>query len=643
MRPAVFPVPSSKRIIENMNKNDETKQHKEAKGNLFKFMLQNSKGQVKWFVLAVVAATISIIAGFFMPQVIRFTVDSVIGDKPSELPLFMNNWLAAMGGREALRTNLIWCGVAVLFFSMLGAGFNFISRMGMATGTERFSQNLRNRLFRHVQHLPFKWHVQNQTGDVIQRCTSDLDVMKNFVGSQLLEVVRTVILVSIALWLMFSMNTALALVALLFIPLILAYSIIFYIIIGKRFLQADEAEGELTVAVQENLTGVRVVRAFGREKFEVERFDGFNNAFANLWVKLGHTLSIYWGLGDVATGLQILSVVLVGGIMAANGTISLGEYLVFAAYNQQLAWPVRALGRVLSEMSKTGVSAGRLQEILDAEEEKPEPNAKKPPLDVDIRFENVSFSYDNQPVLKNLSFTIPRGKTFGILGATGSGKSTITYLLNRLYDLPEDGGKIYFGDTEISEIDRGYLRRNMGLVLQEPFLFSKTIEENIAITLPGEPDRPRIRRSAAIAAVDEAISDFTSGYETVVGERGVTLSGGQKQRVAIARTLMLEAPVMIFDDSMSAVDLETDAQIRAALRESTSTATVVLISHRINTLMQADRILVLEEGSLADIGTHAELIHRPGLYKRIYDMQSEAAESTGEALPAAADEGGVPQ
>lgn len=585
----------------------------------FGFIKKHITGTARWFVFAVVTVSVSVAATFLMPQFIRFAVDVGLGGDTASLHPFIVEMLQGVGG--SVRGMLLWCAAGVVVLSIIAGVFNFISRMGMATGTERFVKNLRDGLYRHVQYLPFKWHVENQTGDIIQRCTSDLDVLRNFMASQLLEVVRTVLLIAIALVLMFSMNFALSVVSLLFIPLILAYSLVFYRIIGNRFLTADEAEGDLTVAVQENLTGVRVVRAFGREKYELERFDGYNNRFAHLWIRLGHTLSIYWATGDLATGLQIFSVIVAGSVLAANGQITPGEFLVFVAYNQTLAWPIRALGRVLSEMSKTGVSATRIQEILDAKTEPQQPEGKRPNLHADIRFENVTFSYDNQPVLKDLSFTIPKGSTFGILGATGSGKSTITYLLNRLYELPEGLGGIWFGDTEIREIDRYYLRRHVGLVLQEPFLFSKTIEENIAIAHESA-GRKEVRRSASIAAVDEAITEFAGGYDTVVGERGVTLSGGQKQRVAIARTLMLDAPVMVFDDSMSAVDLETDARIRAALRENTQGATVILISHRINTLMAADNIMVLDEGHIADIGTHAQLIRREGLYKRIYDMQS---------------------
>ncbi|MFV0413249.1 MAG: ABC transporter ATP-binding protein [Oscillospiraceae bacterium] len=598
----------------------------QTKRGILAFMLRHSQGQKRWFLLAVAAAVVSVAANFIVPQVIRIAVDSIVGSEEANLPLFLEQWLLA--NRNVGQKLLLSAGLALLF-SVLAAVFNLASRMSMARCTETFSKTLRDKLFRHVQYLPFKWHVENQTGDIIQRCTSDLEVLRNFLSSQLLEVVRTVLLVVVALALMLSMNPLLSLVSLVFIPLIVGYSILFYRLVGTRFLAADEAEGELTVAVQENLTGVRVVRAFGRERYELERFDGYNNHFANLWIRLGRILGVYWGVGDLVTGLLICTVVIAGSVLAAGGHLSLGEFLVFVSYNQALAWPVRSLGRTLSEMSKTGVSAARIQEILDAQPEEEEPGAQKPSLHADIRFENVTFCYGSQTVLQNLSFTIPKGSTFGILGATGSGKSTITYLLNRLYDLPEGCGNIWFGDTEIRQIDRHYLRRNVGLVLQEPFLFSKTIQENISI---GRKDANlrQVRHAAGIAAVDDAIREFSGGYGTVVGERGVTLSGGQKQRVAIARTLMMDAPVMVFDDSLSAVDMETDARIRGALQQNTNSATVILIGHRINTLMHAGQILVLENGRIAALGTHAQLVAQPGLYRRIYEMQNEGNASQGE-------------
>ena len=382
---------------------------------------------------------------------------------------------------------------------------------------------------------------------------------------------------------------------------------------------ADEAEGELTTCAQENLTGVRVVRAFGRERYEVDRFNRRNQRFSQLWIRLGKLLSIYWASGTLLTCLQVMVIILVGTVETVHGNMTLGAFLAFITYNEALAWPVRSLGRVLSDMSKAGVSLDRVGYILQAQEEQDVPEAQEATTG-DIEFDHVSFGYEGQPVLRDVSFTIPAGSTFAILGGTGSGKSTLVHLLDRLYDLPEGQGTITIGGVDIRKMNRESLRRQIGLVLQEPFLFSQTIRENISATKP-QATEEELRRAAAIACVDEAITEFPDGYETVVGERGVTLSGGQKQRVAIARMLVQQAPIMVFDDSLSAVDAQTDAKIRAALRESLGKSTVILISHRITTLMQADRILVLDGGRVADLGSHRELISRPGTYKDIYDIQ----------------------
>jgi ATP-binding cassette subfamily B protein len=616
---------------------------KKTKNELFHMLTGFAKGSKRYFFIAVLGTALSILFSFLMPQVVGFTVDSVIGDKSAGLPGFLQPLLAGLGGRDFLRSNFILCAAGVVACAVLSGIFNYVSRMGTAAGTERFVKKLRDTLFAHTQFLPFSWHTENQTGDIIQRCTYDVDTAQRFISQQLIEVVRTLLLVALALAFMFSMNVLLAVIALLFIPLILGYSRLFFSRIADKFREADEAEGELLIHVQENLTGVRVVRAFGRERYETDRFDEKNETYIGKWLHLGYILGWFWGIGDVVSSGELLVMVAVGSILAAGGTITLGEFLVFISYTLTMAWPVRQLARIISEMSKTGVSLRRIKEILDAEPEKEEPGAQKPPLNRDIAFDHVSFAYAShfplaenasekdapaqtsheQQVLSDLSFTIRHGTTFGILGTTGSGKSTVTYLLNRLYDLPEDGGTISVGGVDIREIDRHYLRRNIGLVLQEPFLFSKTIFENIDIAARTR-DLNRVRRTAAIAAVDDSILSFTNGYDTVVGERGVTLSGGQKQRVAIARTLMLDAPIMVFDDSMSSLDMETDAKIREALRRNTRGATMILISHRISTLMLSDTIMVLDNGRIAEIGSHAELIAKNGIYKRVYDLQSGA-------------------
>ena len=576
---------------------------------------------VAWlFALGLLMSLFSQVFNALIPQIVRVTVDSVLGTEKPQLP-------AALAGAlpiEALRADpamaLVWAAGAVVLFAVLRGFAIFGQRLFLARGSEGFVKGIRDELFSHIQRLPYAWHTAHQTGEMIQRCTSDVEVVRTFVCTQLVEVIRTVILVAVYLYAMFSMNVKLSLVSLAFIPVVALSSGLFYGRIAARFKVADEAEGELTTMVQENLTGVRVVRAFGRESFELGKFNEKNDRFSELWIKLGRVLAVYWASGTLLTCLQVMVILILGVVEAVRGELTLGGFLAFVSYNSTLAWPVRSLGRVLADMSKAGVSMDRVAYILRAEEERELPGAAEAPMDGDIVFSHVSFGYEGQEVLRDVSFTVPAGSTFAILGGTGSGKSTLVHLLDRLYDLGEGQGEITIGGRDIRLIERGYLRRNIGLVLQEPFLFSRTIRENIAAPRPGAAEA-EIRRAAAIACVDEAVSEFADGYDTLVGERGVTLSGGQKQRVAIARMLISGAPVMVFDDSLSAVDSETDAKIRAALRESLGRATVILISHRITTLMQAERILVLENGQVSDIGTHEELISRPGIYREIYDIQ----------------------
>lgn len=576
------------------------------------------RGSLGYFVIALICACLGMVFNALTPQVIRITVDSILDTEPAKLPGFLENIIPLESLRAEPLTALWIAAGAVLLFAILRGLCNYGQRLNLAKGSEGFVKRIRDGLFSHIQHLSYAWHTAHSTGDMIQRCTSDVDVIRNFVCNQLVEVVRTIFLILLYLSIMFSMNVKLSLVATVFIPIVGLFSGVFYRKISSRFKVADEAEGELTTCAQENLTGVRVVRAFGRERYEVERFETKNSRFSQLWIRLGKLLSVYWASGTFLTSLQVMVIILVGVNETVNGTMTLGSFLAFVTYNEALAWPVRSLGRVLSDMSKAGVSMDRVGYILKAPEEQDDSDAGQAPVQGDIVFDHVTFGYGGQPVLQDVSFTIPQGSTFAILGGTGSGKSTLVHLLDRLYDLAE--GKITIGGVDLRQFQRDHLRRNIGLVLQEPFLFSQTIRENIAATHPQAPEED-IRRAAAIACVDEAITEFTAGYDTVVGERGVTLSGGQKQRVAIARMLLQNAPIMVFDDSLSAVDAQTDTKIRQALRENLGDATVILISHRITTLMQADQILVLDHGRVAELGTHDQLIHRPGIYQDIYNIQ----------------------
>lgn len=577
-----------------------------AQSRKFRITARFFTGAKRYFIMAVFASLITTILNSLTPQIFRFTIDSVLGS--NEYPLLSRHlWVMA----------LVVIGVAVL-----SGIFLYIGRVGTALAGETFAKNMRDALFVHVQKLPMKWHDKNQTGDIIQRCTSDVEVIRNFVVTQLLEVFRTIFLVVVSFAMMLSMNVKLSLIVLIFVPLVVIYSAVFYRLIARRFTDADEAEGELSTVVQENATGVRVVRAFGREKFEMDRFRDKNDAFAKLWIRLGTLLGLYWGVGDLITGLQVVTIIVLGAAEAVNGSISAGEFVAFASYNTTLVWPIRGLGRILSDMSKAGVSFERVDYIIRGEEEAYSGQKKSvdPPAE-DVQFSHVSFSYeDGQKVLSDVSFEIPAGSTFGILGGTGSGKSTIVQLLTRLYDCGEEDGSIRLGGREIREIPLEELRSKVGMVLQEPFLYSRTIKENICASRP-DASMEEIRKAAQIACVDDAIMSFPDGYDTLVGERGVTLSGGQRQRVAIARMLLSRSPVMIFDDSLSAVDAKTDYQIRSALQKERGESTLILISHRITTLMGADQILVLNQGKMEELGTHEELIEKEGIYRKIYEIQ----------------------
>ncbi len=581
------------------------------KGRKAKLILRYFHGSRRYFICAAAASLLTTALNAVTPQIFRFSIDQVLG-----------------GNEYGFLRERLWIpGLAVVGVAALSGISMFVSRMCTSRAGENFAKNMRDSLFAHVQRLPMSWHDKNQTGDIIQRCTSDVEVIRNFVVTQLLEVFRTVFLIGISFAMMFGMNRKMSLVVLLFVPVVAGYSAVFYRLIARRFTKADEAEGELSTVVQENATGVRVVRAFGREHFEMERFREKNEAFARMWIRLGTLSGLYWGVGDLITGLQVVAVAVLGAAEAVHGNMSVGEFVAFASYNTVLVWPVRGLGRILSDMSKAGVSFERVDYMIQGEEEGYQQSCvageKGLPQCMDITFSHVSFAYEKgKKVLDDISFSVSQGQTFGILGGTGSGKSTIVQLLTRLYELDaeENSGCIAIGGIDIRELPLEWLRQNVGMVLQEPFLYSRTIRENIAASAP-EATMEEIRQAARIACIDEAIMNFPDGYDTMVGERGVTLSGGQRQRVAIARMLLQKAPVMVFDDSLSAVDSETDSMIRRALKERIKDTAVILISHRITTLMGADRIMVLREGQMEEMGTHAQLVQSHGIYQQIYEIQ----------------------
>lgn len=599
---------------------------KKEKSKKLKLIWRFLNGCKLFFLLSIVSTAVTSLADMVIPQIIRAAVDNAIGGNPPTFSEPIMKIVNKFGGFEYLGKNLWIMAIAILICAFVKVLSQYSFRVFNKKASETLVKNMRDKLFAHIERLPFSWHMKNKTGDIIQRCTSDIDTMKSFVSDQMTSIFRIVIMLTMSMVFMFSMNVKLTLIAMIPLPIILIYSMLFHRKIGAGFEKCDENEGKLSAIVQENLTGVRVVRAFGREKYEKDKFEEHNNYYTNLWVHLAKVMSRFWSTSDILSGIQIMMLVVLGAVFCINGDLSSGEYIAFISYNSMLIWPIRQLGRMISEMSKAGVSIDRIMYISESEEEKDKENAIDADMTGDIAFEHVNFAYEGFPeLLHDINFKMKAGTTLGILGGTGSGKSTMMLLLDKLYTLPPECGKITIGGVDINDIRTEHLRKNIGIVLQEPYLFSRTIAENIGIT-DLNITQEKINEAAKAACLDETVNSFANGYNTFVGERGVTLSGGQKQRAAIARNLVQNAPIMIFDDSLSAVDTETDAKIRAELEKRFGSASIILISHRITTLSKADKILVLDSGRIVEEGTHEELKNSNGIYNKIYLTQTNTKE-----------------
>ena len=579
------------------------------------------RGSMARYMGAILAVVVSVVVGFVTPLLLAETIDAVIGDtRELRLPGFIGEWVDAMGGREYLVHNMWLIAVALIGLNVLNGACQYLRGRWTAQASESIAKTIRDRLYRHLQTLNYDYHVKAETGDLIQRCTSDVETIRRFLSGQLVAVFRSVLMVGVALVIMLRMNRALTGMSMILVPLLFLFASLFFRFVMKFFKDADEAEGKMSAVLQENLTGVRVVRAFGRQKYEVEKFSGVNDHLRKQQRKVSDLLAVYWSASDLISMLQQCITLITGVFMAARGEITVGDLTVFVSYISMLLWPIRELGRILADMGKSFVSLDRIDQILCQPPEKDEPGAIDAPIDRDIEFRHVGFEYESKnPVLRDVSFTVKRGQTVAILGATGSGKSTLMLLLQRLYDVKR--GEILIGGVNIRNIRKAHLRAHIGLVLQEPFLYSRSVRDNVGIARRAVQEE-EIFEATRTASAHDFILEFEKGYDTLVGERGVTLSGGQKQRIAIARTLLKENDILIFDDSLSAVDTETDAAIREALKERKQGVTTFIVSHRLTTLAEADFIVVLDKGKVAQMGPHSQLIHEEGLYRRIYQIQS---------------------
>ncbi len=559
----------------------------------------------------------------FSPLMFSFIIDNLIEGKQITSPIFLfltNN----LGGVEYLRNNL-WLAAIVLVLVNVVVGLCIFFRGKLNSEiSQQMSQDIRNDLYNNIQLWPYSTLSRSKAGDLIQRCTSDVEVVRQFFSGQLAEVVYAVSITVFANVVLFSINSSLAIYSLVTLPVLFIVSLLFFKSIQKFFTIFDETEAELTTVMQENLSNLRVVRAFNREKYEMDKFSIKNKELSKIDFELINHLGFQWGVGGSLSMAQVLLTTLIGIFFVINNQITIGQFSVFISYQSMIVYPVRSLARLLSNMGKMKVSIERLLEILN---EKTEDIESGKVLDIkgDIKFSHVGFQYDDGtfPVLKDISFSVKPNETLAILGPTGSGKSTLVHLLTGLLDYTE--GSITIDSVELKEIQKKCLRKNVGIVLQEPFLFSKTIYDNIKISRK-DADKSKVYAAAKIASVHDVISEFSGGYDTLVGEKGVTLSGGQKQRIAIARTIINDCPILIFDDSLSAVDTQTDNEIRKAIKSLRKKCTTIIIAHRISSAQDADHIIVLENGRITQNGNHQQLVNQPGLYKRIYEIQTAMKE-----------------
>ncbi|MBN2148479.1 MAG: ABC transporter ATP-binding protein [Anaerolineales bacterium] len=571
---------------------------------------------MKGFRLTYLAATVSLAfsasAKTATYLLLRYFADTVLGEGKqlaADLP-------------AASRTMLL-IGLGFIGLALVEGTFSFFSGRLAARTAEGITRRLRNYLFDHIQRLTFAYHAQTKTGDLIERATSDVDALRRFFADQAIGVGRILLLFTINLVALLRLDWQLALASIVIIPPLILVSIYFFKRVTKAYEAYQEQEAILTTTLQENLTGVRVVKAFARQDYEIKKFERDNWEKFLRGRKLLSMHAMFWPLTDLLCGAQMLGGFFLAAWLAIDGRITVGTYMAYVGLVVWLIWPMRNLGRLIVDTSTGLVSYGRVIEIIRQQREPLAEGSYQPQAAPrgEIVFRNVYFEYDcDDPVLENISFHCQPGQVIALLGSTGSGKTSLVNLLPRFYDYSD--GSLTLDGVELKDYPRAYLRRNIGIVEQEPFLFSRSIRENITYGVGRDVPQSEVEAAAQAAAIHDLILSFPEGYDTLVGERGVTLSGGQKQRIAIARTLLKNPRILILDDSTSSVDTETEVAIREALQSLMKGRSTFIIAHRIQSVMDADLILVMDRGRIVQMGKHEDLLAQQGMYRQIYDIQT---------------------
>ena len=606
----------------------------------WKLVSEFCRGTAGHFILGTLGIVFAALSAYCIPLITSFTIDYVLIGYAEEgysggiaVAPWIERLIDSIGGIPFLEQHLYIMGIALIAATGVNALSVYIRRSQIAYGAETMSYNMRNRLYSHLANVPYDYYKHISSGDIIQRCTSDVDTIRRFVTNQLLEIIRTIVMIVAAAIIMFTLNPKLAAFSVMIMPFLAVASFVYFKFVKDQFTLSDEAEGKLSAVIQENVSGMRVVRAFGQQRSEFENFTEKNADFRKKNDKLLMMLAYYWGCTDGFGYLQIGISLVAGIIFALRKEISVGEMLVFSSYTSMLVWPVRQLGRTLADLGKASVSLGRIDEILEVPTEKEPGKALTPEIHGDIEFRHVDFGYeDGQEVLKDITFTAKRGETVAILGSTGSGKSSLVQLLPRLYDVTE--GSVTIGGVDVRRYDLDTLRNNVAMVLQKNELFSGTIAENLRWGNPDATDA-EIEDACKQACADEFIERFPDKYQTHIEQGGNNVSGGQKQRLCIARALLKKPRILILDDSTSAVDTATDAKIRHSFAEKIPGTTVFIIAQRISSVENADKVLVLDNGRVSGFDTPANLLKTNAIYQDVYNSQTKGSgdfdEKGGEA------------
>ncbi|MDE7105624.1 MAG: ABC transporter ATP-binding protein/permease [Anaeroplasmataceae bacterium] len=575
-----------------------------------------------WLILLIVAMS-SILQWLYayLPLFIQYAFERInqVTEQKTDLPAFLLNWYNNI---DDMLTCLLVVGISMIVLQAFRSVLRFLDNYYQGALAHYIGYDMRIKIYDHVMSLSYTYHNHSDIGDLIQRSTSDVDQTSTFVSSMIPGLIDIFVTVIIGAYRVYQISPILMWVSMVSMPITAVSSILYFRYCNKAFQRIEESESKMTTIIQENINSARVVRAFANEEYEFEKMDKANQVYTKKNGKFNTVMAAFWGASDFLVFLQYALTMSVGMFLAKDNLLNSADIVAALLLMGMLIWPMRSLGRIIASFGKASVAANRIDEVLSIPSEFEVNGNETPEITGDIEFKNVTFQFedDTKPLLKDVSFHITPGQTVAIVGKTGSGKSTICNLLTRMLEINE--GRILINGVSIADIEKKHLRKNLKLVLQDPFLFSKTIYENVAIEdlrIPSEA----IYDAARTAAIHTEIEKFERGYKTIVGEKGTTLSGGQKQRIAIARMLVKNSKVIIFDDSLSALDTKTDLMIRKALKKKSADQTMIIITHRSTTAKEADQIIVLDHGSVAQIGKHEELVHQEGLYKELWGIQGE--------------------